>query len=80
MHTISSSKARQNFFELLKKAKESHEPIQITWKDSNAILISQEDWESIQETLYLLSFPGLRDTIVEGMKTPLDKCSKDLDW
>jgi PHD/YefM family antitoxin component YafN of YafNO toxin-antitoxin module len=59
---------------------ETHEPIQITGKRGNAILISEDDWRAIQETLYLQSISGMKDSIIEGMKTPVDECDKELDW
>ena len=65
---------------LIDEAAESHEPIQITGKRSNAVLLSAEDWRSIQETLYLLSIPGMRESLIKGMKTPLSKCKKEPGW
>jgi len=62
------------------KTAESHEPIQINGRRSNAVLISEEDYRSMQETLYLLSIPGMRESIVEGIKTPVAKLSKTLKW
>jgi PHD/YefM family antitoxin component YafN of YafNO toxin-antitoxin module len=59
---------------------ETHEPIQITGKRGNAILISEDNWRAIQETLYLQSISGMKDSIIEGMKTPVDECDKELDW
>jgi prevent-host-death family protein len=80
MTTLTASEARAKLFKLLDKAAESHEPIQITGKRYNAILISEEDWRSIQETLYLLSIPGMRESIRKGLKTPIKKCSQRLKW
>lgn len=65
---------------LLDDAACSHEPIQITGKRSNAVLISESDWRAIQETLYLVSIPGMRDSIRLGLTTPIAECDKDLDW
>jgi prevent-host-death family protein len=59
---------------------ESHQPILISGKRNNAVLISAEDWEAIQETLYLLSVPGMRESIKEGMAEPVEECAKELDW
>jgi prevent-host-death family protein len=67
-------------YQLVDNAEASHEPIQITGKRSNAVLISESDWRSIQETLYLLSIPGMRESIRKGMKEPLSKASKKLAW
>lgn len=59
---------------------ESSEPVQITGKRGNAVLVSEEDWSAMQETLYLLSIPGMRESILEGGREPVDECSEDLDW
>ena len=80
MKTISVTKARSILFKLLDEATASHEPIQITGKRSNAILISEDDWRAIEETLYLLSIPGMRDSIRKGLETPVEECSEELDW
>ena len=76
MTTIKAAKARSKLYKLLDQAAESHGPIQITGKRSNAVLIAEEDWRSIQETLYLLSVPGMRTSIRRGLKTPVKKCSE----
>lgn len=80
MKTINITKARAKLYQLIDEASEIHEPIQITGKRSNAILISEDDWRAIQETLYLTSVPGMRESIIEGLNTPLEECSEDLDW
>ena len=80
MTTIKATEARAKLFQLLDLAAESHEPIQITGKRANAILISEEDWRSIQETLYLLSIPGMRESIRRGLKTPVEKCREKPGW
>ena len=80
MTTIKATEARTKLYKLLDQAAESHEPIQITGKRSNAVLISEEDWRSIQETLYLLSIPGIRESIRKGLKTPIEKCSEKPGW
>ena len=80
MTTITVTEARKKLFSLLDKASSSHEPIHITGKRGGAILISEDDWSSVQETLYLLSVPGMRESILKGMKTPVGKCSKGLKW
>ncbi len=80
MKTLTVTQARAMLYKLLDEASSSHEPVQITGKRTNAILISLEDWESIQETLYLLSIPGMRESIKEGIETPNEQCSKELDW
>jgi len=80
MKSLTTTDARKNIYKLVEQAHETHEPIQITGKKNNAILISEEDWREIQETLYLTSIPGMRESILEGMKTPLSDTSKNLDW
>ncbi len=80
MTTVNATSARSNLFNLLEQVTRSHEPIQITSKRGNAVLISEDDWRSIQETLYLLSVPGMRDAIIEGLETPLEDCSEDPGW
>lgn len=80
MVTLTASAARIQLYNLLDKTASSHQPIQITGKRSNAILISEEDWRAIQETLYLLSIPGMKRSIQKGMKTPIEKCVKKLPW
>ena len=80
MTTLTASEARAKLYKLLDKTAESHEPIQITGKRHNGILLAEEDWRAIRETLYLLSIPGMRESIRKGLKTPLKKCSKELEW
>ncbi len=80
MTTIKATEARAKFFKLLDQVAESHEPVHITGKRSNAVLISGDDWRSIQETLYLLSIPEMRETIRKGLKTPVGKCSEKPGW
>lgn len=80
MKTLTATEARKDIYNLLDEATESHEPIQITGKRSNVVLIGEDDWRSIQETLYLLSIPGMRESIREGLGTPLEETDEDLDW
>ena len=80
MTILNASDARANLYRLIDQTNESHEPVIISGKRNNAILVSQDDWNSIQETLYLTSIPGMRESIVEGMKEPLSESSKELDW
>ena len=80
MTTLTASKARAKLYKLLDQAADSHEPIQITGKRANAVLVSEDDWRSIQETLYLLSIPGMRESIRKGMKEPVGKCRPELEW
>jgi len=78
--SLNSTAARANFYGLIAQVNESHEPITITGKKGNAVLISEEDWSAINETLFLLSTPGMRESIVEGLKTPVDECVTELAW
>ncbi len=80
MKTLTASEARKKIYKLLDETSESHHPIQITGKRANAVLISEEDWRAIQETLYLVSIPGMRESIMKGLKTPVEKCNKELKW
>ncbi len=80
MTSLPATQARAKLYQLLDEAAASHEPIQITGKRSNAVLVTEEDWRSIQETLYLLSIPGMRDSIRKGMKEPLSKSSTKPGW
>ncbi len=80
MATISASEARANLYRLIDEAAASHEPLLISGKRSNAVLVSEDDWQAIQETLFLLSVPGMRESIREGMDTPVEECTQDLDW
>lgn len=80
MAIFTSNEARSKLSRLIEEVSSSHEPVIITGKRSNAVLISEEDWKAIQETMYLLSIPGMRESIREGMKTPIEECKKDLDW
>ena len=80
MQSLTASEARANLYRLLDQTSESHQPITISGKRNSAVLVSTEDWEAIQETLYLLAVPGMRDSIKDGMEATVDSCSKDLDW
>jgi len=80
MTTLTASEARAKLYKLLDEAASSHQPIQITGKRANAVLISDDDWRAIQETLYLLSIPGMRESIRKGLKTSVEKCGKELKW
>jgi prevent-host-death family protein len=80
MPTITATEARKSLYRLLDEVSESHEPIQITGKRGNAILISEDDWRAVQETLYFHTIPGMKESIVEGLNTPVDKCDEELDW
>lgn len=80
MPTITATEARTTLYTLLDEVANTHEPILITGKRNNGVLISEDDWRAINETLYLLSIPGMRESIKEGMDTPIDECSDEVGW
>lgn len=80
MTTLSVSEARVSLYRLIDQAAATHMPVVITGKRNNAVLVSEEDWSAMQETLFLLSTPGMRESIREGLATPVDECSKELNW
>jgi antitoxin YefM len=80
MTTLSATEARKRLYSLLDDVAESHEAVQIAGKRHCAVLISEEDWRAIQETLYLTSIPGMKESIQKGLRTPVKKCAKELDW
>lgn len=80
MSTLTASQARTSLYRLIDEAASSHEPIHITGRRNNAVLLSESDWSAVQETLYLLGVPGMRESIREGMAEPVEQCGKELDW
>jgi len=80
MTTLTATDARKRLYSLVDEVKESHEPVQIVGKRSSAVLVSEEDWRAIQETLYLTSIPGMRESIQKGLKTPVEECDEKLPW
>jgi prevent-host-death family protein len=80
MTSITATEARKALYKLVDDVSVSHEPVQITGKRGNAVLVSEDDWRAVQETLHLLSVPGMREAIIEGMATPLSECEQDPDW
>jgi antitoxin YefM len=80
MNTISATDAQSKIINLVEEVSEEHKPVKITGENSSAVLLSEEDWNAIQETLYLLSIPGMRESIVEGMNTPIENCETKLPW
>lgn len=77
---ITATEARSNLYRLIDETAESHQPIVIMGKRNKAVLVAEEDWAAIQETLYLLSIQGMRESIRDGMDTPIDQCDEELDW
>ena len=80
MTSMTATEARRRFYTLLDDVAGSHEPVRIAGKRSSAVLLSEEDWRAIQETLYLNAISGMSESIRKGLKTPVDKCKKYLDW
>ena len=80
MTMLNATEARAKLYSLIDEAAETHRPIIIKGKRTNAVLLSEADWNAINETLYLVSIPGMRESIREGIATDVEECSKDLDW
>ncbi len=80
MTILNATEARSKLYNLIDQAANTHQPITITGKRTNAVLVSEEDWNAITETLHLLSIPGMRKSIKEGLDQDLSECSKELDW
>ena len=80
MTILTASEARANLYRLIDQTAESHQPVFITGKRAGAVLVSEDDWKSIQETLFLLSVPGMRESIKDGMAEPLSESAKEPDW
>ncbi len=80
MTTLSVSEARAKLYGLIDEVAAEHKPVTIRGKRASAVLVSESDWDAIHETLFLLSIPGMRESIRKGMETPVDECSEDLDW
>lgn len=80
MATFTVSDARKRLYSLIDEVKETRRPVQIVGKRNSAILISEEDWRAIEETLHLTAIPGMRESIQKGLKTPVEKCDEDPGW
>ena len=80
MASISATEARKRLYSLIDEVGESHEPVQINGKRGNAVLLSESDWNAIQETLHLVSIPGMRESILEGLATPVEELSDQPGW
>jgi antitoxin YefM len=78
--SVTATEARKKLYKLLDDVAASHEPIEITGKRANAVLVSEDDWRAVQETLHLLSIPGMRESILEGIATPVGDLAEKLDW
>lgn len=80
MKTIKVTDARKDLYKLIDRVQEEHEPIYITGKNSSAVLLSQDDWRAVEETIHLLSVPGMRESIIEGMKEEPDDLPSEPGW
>jgi antitoxin YefM len=80
MMTLNVTEARANLYKLIDDTTASHEPVVITGKRGNAVLLAEDDWNAINETLHLLSVPGMRESIVEGMQESIDSAATELNW
>ncbi|GAB4243170.1 MAG: type II toxin-antitoxin system Phd/YefM family antitoxin [Ekhidna sp.] len=80
MKSFTVTDLRKNIYKIVEETSETNEPVHIYGKKGNAVMVSEEDWKAIQETLYLHQIPGMAKSIIEGMNTPLSETSEDLDW
>ena len=80
MTTITATSARNKLYKLIDEANDSHIPIQITGKRGNAVLVSEDDWRAISETIHLSGIPGMVDSIKKGMKEKIEDCSETIEW
>jgi len=80
MTILNATDARTKLYKLIDETASTHKPILITGKRNNAVLLSENDWNAINETLHLLSIPGMRESIKEGMESDISDSSKELDW
>ncbi len=80
MTSITVTEARKKLYTLLDEVAQSHSPVQITGKRHSAVLVSEDDWRAVQETLYLTSIPGMRESIRKGLETPVKECDREIEW
>lgn len=80
MTTLNATEARSNLYRLIDETAQTHRPITITGKRGNAVLLAEQDWNAINETLHLVSIPGMRESIRQGLETRLEDCETELDW
>ena len=80
MSSINITNARKNLYRIVESVNETHEPVEITGKNGNAMLVGEEDWRNINETLFLTAIPGMRESILQGMNEPVSEMSEELDW
>ena len=80
MNSITVTDAQKTLYKLIGETADSHEPVLISGNEANAVLISEEDWNAVNETLDLLSIKGMRESIIEGLQTPLEDCDESIEW
>jgi prevent-host-death family protein len=80
MPALSVSKVKENLDAILDEAQNTFEPIIIVGKNSSAVLVSEDVWRSVEETLYLNSMPGMKESIIAGMQEKIEDCSKEIEW
>ena len=80
MTILNATDARSRLYSLIDETVSTHQPVVITGKRGNAVLVSEADWNAITETLHLLSVPGMRESIRAGMSQPVSECDQALDW
>ena len=80
MKAVNITQARKDIYNIVNDTIQNHEPVQILSKNGNAVLVSENDWRAIEETLYLTSIPGMAQSIIDGMNTPVEECEEDINW
>jgi prevent-host-death family protein len=80
MKTLTATEARKRLYKLLDEIAVTCEPVQITGRRTNAVLVSESDWRALEETVHLVSIPGMAESIREGLATPIEDCVEELDW
>ena len=80
MPSVTATEARRRLYSLLDDVAASHEPVEIAGRRHSGVLVSEDDWRAIQETVYLLSIPGMRRSIRAGLKTSVENCSPEPGW
>ena len=77
---MSVSQVRADIYNVMDETAQTHEPVLITGKRNNVVMLSQEDWNAIEETLYLNSIPNMTSSIQESMDAPDSEFSEDIEW
>ena len=80
MSALTVTEARKRLYRLVDEVAASHQPVKLVGKRNTAVLLSEDDWRAIQETLYLVTIPGMRKSIIKGLETPVEECDEDPGW